>query len=261
MKKRAFLLLTVLLLLFGVSGCAASEYDKQFQSPKKGDTIAVIKTNYGDITVRFFKDEAPKAVENFITLAEEGYYDGITFHRVIEDFMIQAGDPTGTGTGGESCWGGYFDNEIVTYLSPYRGALCMANGGNDGTNGSQFFIVTDADTNVAKARTANETVDASLKVSEDKLKRYEEHGGAIWLDQEVSKLYAAVYSASEAAHTVFGQVIDGMDVADAISQVAVYSELEYTDAIIDDPDQTAILQNKPKDDVIIETIEITKYEG
>ena len=94
----------------------------------------------GDITVRFFKDEAPKAVENFITHAKEGYYDGLTFHRVINDFMIQGGDPKGDGTGGESIWGTKFEDEFSDNLHNFRGALSMANAGTN-TNGSQFFIV------------------------------------------------------------------------------------------------------------------------
>ena len=140
MKKCVCLFLILLVTMVSMAGCAANPYEKQFEMPKKGDTIAVIKTNYGDFTVRFFEKEAPKAVENFITLAKEGYYDGVTFHRVIKDFMIQAGDPTGTGAGGQSCWGEPFENEISEYLSPFRGALCMANSGKDNTNKSQFFI-------------------------------------------------------------------------------------------------------------------------
>ncbi|PWM07452.1 MAG: hypothetical protein DBX98_02925, partial [Clostridiales bacterium] len=84
----------------------------QLDQPEKGEEIAVIHTSMGDIKVKFFPDEAPKAVENFKTLAKDGYYDGITFHRVINDFMIQGGDPTGTGTGGESIYGGAFEDEF-----------------------------------------------------------------------------------------------------------------------------------------------------
>lgn len=78
---------------------------KQKEMPAVGEKIAVIKTDKGDIKVRLFPEEAPKAVENFVTHAENGYYDGLIFHRVIKDFMIQGGDPKGTGTGGESIWG------------------------------------------------------------------------------------------------------------------------------------------------------------
>ena len=259
MKKWLCLFGILLITMMSTVGCS-NQYDKQFEMPKKGDTIAVIKTNYGDITVRFFEKEAPKAVENFITLAKEGYYDGVIFHRIIEDFMIQGGDPLGNGTGGESIYGEPFENEIVDYLSPYRGSLCMANSGTENSNKSQFFIVTCESTNVEKVRTAIESVGNDFDIADEKLELYEKHGGAEWLDQQISRVYNAAYQGSLAAHTVFGQVIDGMDVVDTISQVDVYSELEYTDAIIDDPDQTQVVINRPKEDVIIETIEITEYK-
>ena len=125
---------------------------------------ATLQTNAGPITVEFFDDDAPKTVENFRKLAGEGFYDGVIFHRVIPDFMIQGGDPTGTGSGGP---GYQFEDEFNDH-SVARGALAMANAGPN-TNGSQFFIVT---TNAAP-----------------------------WLDGK---------------HTVFGEIVDGMDVVDAI---------------------------------------------
>ena len=85
----------------------------QLEGVKKGDTIATIHTNYGDIKVWFFPKYAPKAVENFTTHAKEGYYNGLIFHRVINNFMIQGGDPTGTGAGGESIWNKPFENEVT----------------------------------------------------------------------------------------------------------------------------------------------------
>ena len=88
----------------------------QLAAPVKNDTVAVIKTNLGDIKVKFFPEHAPKAVENFITHAKNGYYNGIIFHRVIKDFMIQGGDPTGTGMGGESIWGRSFEDEFTPEL-------------------------------------------------------------------------------------------------------------------------------------------------
>lgn len=260
MKKFLILFLCGILLL-SLTGCGADPYEKQFAMPKKGDTIAILHTNYGDITVRFFPEEAPKAVENFITLAKEGYYDGVTFHRVIEDFMIQGGDPTATGSGGESAFGAPFANEIVNYLSPYRGALCMANAGADNTNTSQFFIVTDEDTSVDRILNANKQVEKDERVSEKKINQYRKHGGALWLDNEISTLLNRATGSQPAAHTVFGQVIDGMDVVDAISRTEVYSKLEMTEANIDNPGQTSILENKPKEDVIITSVEITEYKG
>ena len=113
---------------------------KQLRQPAAGDTVATIKTSMGDIKVVLFPDAAPKAVENFTTHAENGYYDGVIFHRVIPDFMIQGGDPLGKGIGGESIWGKPFKDEFSRDYHNLRGALCMANAGPN-TNGSQFFIV------------------------------------------------------------------------------------------------------------------------
>src|SRR4026208_1065660 len=106
---------------------------------------AAIQTNKGTIKVELLESDAPKTTENFITLAEKGYYDGVIFHRVIKDFMIQGGDPTGTGRGGESAWGGRFNDEIncgsEVYQTGYKaGTMAMANAGPN-TNGSQFFIM------------------------------------------------------------------------------------------------------------------------
>ncbi len=105
-------------------------------------TFAVIKTNRGDIKVELFEKVAPKACENFEKLAEKGYYNGVIFHRVIKDFMIQGGDPTGTGRGGQSAWGAPFEDECDPNVRfDRKGLLAMANAG-PGTNGSQFFITT-----------------------------------------------------------------------------------------------------------------------
>jgi cyclophilin family peptidyl-prolyl cis-trans isomerase len=106
---------------------------------------AVVQTNKGTIRFELLETDAPKTTENFITLAEKGYYDGIIFHRVIKGFMIQGGDPTGTGSGGKSAWGGRFDDEINRTSDVYKrgykaGTVAMANAGPN-TNGSQFFIM------------------------------------------------------------------------------------------------------------------------
>jgi peptidyl-prolyl cis-trans isomerase B (cyclophilin B) len=100
-------------------------------------STATLKTNHGTIRVELFDDDAPKTVANFLKLARDGFYDGVIFHRVIPDFMIQGGDPTGTGSGGP---GYQFDDEFNDH-KVVRGALAMANAGPN-TNGSQFFIVT-----------------------------------------------------------------------------------------------------------------------
>ena len=101
---------------------------------------AKIKTNMGDMEFVLFPEIAPKAVENFTTHAKNGYYNGLIFHRIIKDFMIQGGDPTGTGCGGESVFGKNFEDEFSLDARNYYGALSMANAGPN-TNGSQFFIV------------------------------------------------------------------------------------------------------------------------
>jgi len=156
-----------------------------------------IETSMGNIQLQLFPEQAPKTVENFVTHAKAGYYDGLTFHRVIPNFMIQGGDPTGTGMGGESIWGQPFEDELSQELYNLRGALSMANAGPN-TNGSQFFIVQDKDmtdqmqSQMSDAGFPEEIVDAY------------KNGGTPWLDFR---------------HTVFGQVIDGMDVVDAIAQV------------------------------------------
>ena len=107
--------------------------------------IARIETNKGTIRFELLEDESPKTAENFRLLAEKGFYDGVIFHRVIKGFMIQGGDPTGTGRGGQSAWGGKFNDEInrasELYRGPYvKGTVAMANAGPN-TNGSQFFIM------------------------------------------------------------------------------------------------------------------------
>jgi cyclophilin family peptidyl-prolyl cis-trans isomerase len=112
-----------------------------------GGRHAVIETDKGTIQIQFFAEEQPKAVENFRLLAEHGYYDGLTFHRIVKGFMVQGGDPLGDGTGGESAWGEPFTDDIdpssPLYQGGYRrGLLAMANSGPD-TNGSQFFIMHD----------------------------------------------------------------------------------------------------------------------
>lgn len=181
--------------------------DYQVAPPKKGDTVVTIDyKNFGKVKIKMFPEEAPKAVENFTTHAKDGYYDGITMHRIINNFMIQGGDPDGTGTGGESIWGTEFENEIVDYLIPIRGSLCMANAGPD-TNGSQFFITQSSDTN---------TIDYP-GLTETQTKLIEQNGGCPWLIGN---------------YTVFGQVYEGMDVVDAIAQVEVDASDAPTEKVI-----------------------------
>ncbi len=195
----------------------------QLNRPQAGETVCVMHTNKGDISVRMFPEAAPKAVENFTTHAKNGYYDGITFHRVINNFMIQGGDPTGTGCGGESIWGAPFKDEFTETRHNLRGALSMANAG-PGTNGSQFFIVQ------AKA------VDPRLL---KEMKELEAHG----FPKDVTEAYAEVGGTPhlDFRHTVFGQVFDGMDVVDAIAAVKVDR------------------RDKPLDDVVILGIDVKEW--
>ena len=192
-----------------------SEYPQLNLDQAKGPK-ATIKTNHGDIVIQLFPEEAPMTVENFVRLAQKGYYDGVTFHRVISDFMVQGGDPEGTGAGGQSIWGHNFEDEFSNELFNLRGALSMANAGPN-TNGSQFFIVQNK--NMPK-RFIQQLRDAQYP--EEVVKAYKQ-GGTPWLDHR---------------HTVFGHVTEGMDVVDEIAKVA-------KDA-----------NDKPLEDVVITTVEI-----
>ena len=171
--------------------------------------------NYGTIKVMLFEEQAPKAVENFVTHAKEGYYDGLTFHRIIDNFMIQGGDPDGDGTGGESIWGEPFEDEFSDQLRNFTGALSMANSGAD-TNGSQFFIVnTDPFTGGSEELDYyNKTIrptqgHAAIDYPAAQREKYIEAGGTPWLDN---------------VHTVFGQVYEGLDVVTKIMSEASDSD-------------------------------------
>ena len=189
----------ILMITMGIWACNGQDAGKvetkqtQTKTESKKMTVAVIKTNMGTIEIELFADKAPKTVENFVGHADKGYYKGIIFHRVIPNFMIQGGDPTGTGRGGESIWGKPFEDEIVTSLVfDEPGILAMANAGPN-TNGSQFFITVAATT---------------------------------WLNGN---------------HTIFGKVINGMDVVYAISKVP-----------------TSKPGDKPLKDVVMESVTIEK---
>lgn len=176
---------------------------EQLKMPEMGEEVATFKTNYGIIKFKLFGEVAPKAVENFKELIKKGYYNGTIFHRVIEDFMIQGGDPTGTGRGGESIWGKNFEDEFDVNYRNFRGALSMANAG-PGTNGSQFFIV---QLNRIEPKIIKEmrSAGADKGYPDEIVDAYENLGGAYWLDGK---------------HTVFGQVFEGLDVVDEIAGVA-----------------------------------------
>ncbi|MBQ9066621.1 MAG: peptidylprolyl isomerase [Clostridia bacterium] len=173
----------------------------QITAPTTGDTVAAIHTTLGTIKVKLFPEETPKTFENFTTHAKDGYYDGILFHRVIKDFMIQGGDPLGTGVGGESIWGEPFEDEFHPELHNIRGALCMANAGPN-TNGSQFFIVQADSCDPGFLSQMEQLIGRGF--DQNVIDNYKNLGGTPWLDFK---------------HTVFGQVYEGMDVVDAIANV------------------------------------------
>jgi len=142
---RATVLSAAIIAIGGCSPSSSGNPKVPAGATSSGGRHAVIETDRGNIEIEFFEAEAPKAVENFRLLAEHGYYDGVTFHRIVRGFMIQGGDPTGDGTGGESAWGATFEDEINPESDLYRngylrGLVAMANRGPN-TNGSQFFIL------------------------------------------------------------------------------------------------------------------------
>lgn len=250
MKRFIAILLSIMFILGSFTGCAGSgnsstednsseevsteETDtlktveihspstfSQTGEPEEGETVAIIHVkDMGDICMKFFYEDSPLAVENFVTLAANGYYDGTIFHRVIGDFMIQGGDPTGTGSGGESMWGEYFKNEYSDRLAHINGSVAMARTQALDTNGSQFFINNNDDI------TWTDAYLQAYEIPSEWWDAYKAGGG----NPHLQDLY-----------TVFGQVYDGLDVLDAISAVET-----------DDSD-------KPVTDVVIESIEITQY--
>lgn len=131
-----------LMITFFCPLTAENKEETSFTMPKH--PVAIVETNRGTFEIKLYPEQAPKAVENFLRLAEKGYYNGLIFHRVIKGFMIQGGDPTGTGAGGQSIWGTNFEDEFSPSLTfNRRGLLAMANRGPK-TNGSQFFITVAA---------------------------------------------------------------------------------------------------------------------
>ncbi len=194
----------------------------QLAKPIAGETVAIMHTNMGDISIRLFPEKAPKTVENFTTHAKNGYYNGLIFHRVIKDFMIQGGDPLGTGTGGESIWGHSFEDEFDLELRNYCGALSMANAGPN-TNGSQFFIVQATEVPAGMLSQMEGLADRGYPT--EVTENYRTVGGTPWLDYR---------------HTVFGQVFEGMDVVHAIAAVETGAA------------------DKPVNDVVIQSIDITE---
>lgn len=189
----------------------------QLNEVNEKNPFVTVHTNLGDFTLELFPEVAPKTVENFVTHAKNGYYNGVIFHRVIEDFMIQGGDPTGTGMGGESIYGRTFEDEFSREAFNLYGTLSMANAGPN-TNGSQFFIVTAKQ---VPAQMLKQLKDGGWP--EEIVEEYAKVGGTPWLDHR---------------HTVFGRVVEGMDVVLKIEGV----------------ERNA--QDRPLEDVVIESMDV-----
>ncbi len=235
----------------------AAKVGFQLEAPADGEEIAVVKTNKGSFKIRFFPEQAPKAVENFKSLSKDGYYDNSIFHRVIKDFMIQGGDPTGTGMGGESKWGKDFEDEFSESLFNITGAVSMANKGPN-TNGSQFFINYQEPSSfqgweqwesmfemyksdpIKFNATGNNTINMN-KITDEIKNLYEKNGGSPILD--------GFYSTAKRGHTVFGQVFEGLDTVKNISEVETAGK--------DNPTE----KDKPIEDVKIESITFENYKA
>ena len=197
----------------------------QFIAPQEGDTIAVLTTSAGVISVVLYPEQAPMAVENFIGLAQQSYFNGISFHRVVKDFIIQTGDATGTGTGGSTIWNGTpFPVEATDALHHYTGALGMAHLPDDlAGNTSQFYIVQTPKSSVGKA--ACDTL-AAAGLRDAVVNTYRDIGGAPYLDN---------------LYTVFGQVYEGMDVVDEIAKAKCNEN------------------GQPLEDIVLESVVISTY--
>ena len=235
MKKFLSLLLAGVMALTMMTGCQqetntpnetpsetpaapveSTDFPQLNDKPAKETEVAVIETEAGTFKMCFYPEYAPKAVENFLTHAKDGYYDGLTFHRIIQNFMIQGGDPSGNGTGGESIWGEGFGEEIVENLRHFRGAVCMAKSSLPNSQGSQFYIVD------------------GIEIGDDLLQQMKD---AEW-PQEVIDGYKTLggYPFLDYGYTVFGQVFEGMDVVDTL----------IDNAVTEDDNGTVLPENQPK---------------
>lgn len=224
----------------GNSASANGEVEiHNFIMPEVGEKIAVIKVkDFGEIKIKLFPEDAEKGVENFIGLAEKDYYDGLTFHRIIEGFMNQGGDPQGNGYGGSSIWGEKFEGGTDENLYHFSGAVAYANSGSTSTNGSQFYIVNtdDGEYNLGGEYRMDGSVyyyqtfeEAGVDLPENVQAMYDEKGGTPLLD---------------GGYTVFGQVFEGMDVVRAMAEVETNPE-----------------NDMPLTPVVMESVEIVEYTG
>jgi cyclophilin family peptidyl-prolyl cis-trans isomerase len=197
-----------------------------YTAPKAGEEIIeMIIKGKGTVKMKLFPELMPRACANFVGLVSEGYYDGLTFHRIISDFMIQGGDPEGTGRGGQCVWGLRFDGGASKYLYHVKGALAYANSGATATDGSQFYIVVGQ-------KFPEDVLDdyATGNLTDSVRKAYVEEGGAPWLD---------------GGYTVFGQVFEGMEI---VEDVCNNTTVDSAGMPVGDP-------------VIIEKAQIVTYGG
>lgn len=244
----------------------------QLEKPNKGEQIAILHTDEGDMYVRLFPEAAPKAVSNFIALAQKGYYNGLTFHYVRQGFILQSGDPTATGTGGASATGEPFEDEFDSKLLNLYGSLAMASKAPD-SNGSQFYInQKNADAFGAREAYTPEYREAAAKdmyksaleqtklTEEEFAEKYgiktwqdfiEETYVYDWVPEEVwdaylkngGNLHLDGAFRRSGGHTVFGQIFEGLDVMEDIANAVTNSDY------------------KPLVDIHIKSVEITNYKG
>ena len=207
----------------------------QFTAPAEGDTIAIFDTSAGEVRAVLYPDLAPMAVDNFVGLAEQGYYNGLVFHRAEYGFVVQSGDGTGTGLGGSTIWNGNpFPAEYTDKLHHYAGALCAANSPDaDPSTTSQFYFVQALPSSVDKA--AQQTL-TDAGVRQEVIDAYAAVGGLPYLDN---------------TDTVFGQVYEGMDVVDKMACV---------DTVLDEEENDTFRPTE-EDTITIEKVTIANYPG
>ena len=233
LAKAASVLLCGALLTGALAGCEHkkvaldNESIINFTEPETGEEICVMTVkDYGEIKIRFFSGETDKGVQNFKELVKQGFYDELLFHRVVNQFVVQGGDPKGDGTGGKDAWGGTgFEQTISSHLAHVPGAVAYAINPTEKLNKSQFYIVTGMETNdelFAKLEQKGVTVSPYMQ------KIYNQFGGRPDLD---------------GGYEIFGQVISGMDLVLQMQSVPTNSS------------------DKPKTPIVIEKAEIVPYDG
>ena len=210
-----------------------------FKMPADGEKVAVMTVkDFGTIKIKLFWDEAPAGADNFARLAEMGYYDGLIYHRIINGFMNQGGDPTGTGTAGEGADGKKFDGGITKNAYHFSGAVAYANAGTATQNGSQFYIVNTPDGGID-----DDTIDMVERYFYQRFGVEYSYGSVGDLYKKIGGTPSLDVPLTEGGYTVFGQVYEGLDIVRAIGAV-------QTDA-----------SDRPVTDVVIENVKIEKYSS